>query len=232
MIEASPFTINIARLGGESSNLRSFQSDIERYTFSEDRGFGFSIESSGKDKFSAYLIERKPIVLKEFDIESNAVIEQNNYQTDLIPFHIDSEQNVLLVFSNQGDLAKTTSRIGEATQRSFSINSITLDLSELYTSLYDQGLMENLSSIRVQNFQTESGFRGTFTIKNNQSTGVFEFMNEHNGDVSVIRGDITMPSEKMKVAFYRSGGIRLYNRVADEDEFWNTIQNAVSSAII
>lgn len=232
MIKESPFTMNFAKIGASDSELQSVIEGMERYSFNEDRGFGFSIESERETTLSAYLVERNRVKLREYDSASNSVVETDNYQTSLIPFEMDFERNLLYVFSNQSDLTKAISRIGEVSRWSFPIDSVTFDLSALYKKLDRSGTMTRLTSVRVRNFRTESGFGGVFTVKSGFKRNISQFVEQENGDITVIRGVIATPANEGKMAFYRSGGIRLYNRVEQEDVFWGAIEDSVNSAII
>lgn len=100
MITESPFNANLAVLESGEDHYSTALEGIENYRYSDERSFGFSIEETGGQKISGYLIEKTPVKMQTFDEDSQQIVDREIEQTTLIPFQLDFDLGLLSIFSD------------------------------------------------------------------------------------------------------------------------------------
>ena len=230
MITESPFNANLAILEPGRQNHQAALDGLESLQFSENRSYGFKISESSGMIIGGHFVEKTPVKTETFDASTQQVVDKEVEQTLLIPFQLDFDNGLLSIFSDQSDTSKLISRIGEASDFSFSITETQLPIDRVYASLQNREWAIDISSIRIQNFEAEGGLSGTYTIKDVGDMRIRELIDSHSSDITILRANIKTPSQEATFGFFQSGTVRLYSSLESEEPMWSEIKEITRGA--
>lgn len=230
MITESPFNANLAILEPSEHNHQAALEGIQKLQFTESKSYGFNISESGEMEINGYFVEKTPVKRETFDEATQQIVDREVQQTLLIPFQMDFDIGLLSIFSDQSDTSKLISRIGEASDFSFSITETRLPVDEVYASLQSRDWSIEVSSIRIQNFEAEDGMSGTYTVKDVGDVRLRELIDSHSSDITILRTNIKTPSQEATFGFFQSGTVRLYSSLETEDPLWSEIKEITREA--
>lgn len=224
VITESPFNANLAVLEPGKENHQAALEGIKKLRFSESRSYGFNILRSNEMFVGGYFVEKTPVKTETFDVSTQQVVDREIEQTVLIPFQLDFNIGILSIFSDQSDTSKLISRIGEAIDFGFAITEKKLPIDQVYANLQEKEWSVNVSSIRIQNFESEGGLSGTYTIKDVGDMRIRELIESHSSDITILRAKIKTPSQEATFGFFQSGTVRLYSSMESENPLWSEMK--------
>jgi len=230
VITESPFNANLAILEPGRQNYQTALNGLETLQFSESRSYGFNISEFDEMAIGGYFVEKTPVMTETFDASTQQVVDREIQQTLLIPFQLDFDIGLLSIFSDQSDTSKVISRIGEASDFSFSITETQLPIDRVYTNIQNREWEVDVSSIRIQNFEAEGGLSGTYTIKDVGDMRIRELITSHSSDITILRANIKTPSQEATFGFFQSGTVRLYSSLESEDPLWSEVKEITREA--
>ncbi|WP_241432767.1 hypothetical protein [Natrinema pellirubrum] len=230
MITESPFNANLAILEPGEQNHQAALNGLESLPFSESRSYGFNISNSGEMAIAGHFVEKTPVKTETFDASTQQVVDREINQTLLIPFQLDFDIGLLSIFSDQSDTNKLISRIGEASDFSFSITETQLPIDRIYANLQNREWAVDVSSIRIQNFEAEGGLSGTYSVKDVGDMRIRELIDSHSSDITILRANIKTPSQEATFGFFQSGTVRLYSSLESEDPLWSEVKEITREA--
>jgi hypothetical protein len=228
MIASSPLTVNLVRADVSEEEYESLISGLKDMEYTRDRSYGFSLESVEERLLSGHLVITTPTNIQEFDEESQTVVKKQIDRTELIPFRIDLANDFLEVFSNQDDVSKIKTRLGEASNWDIGLTEYPLDLSALYEGLIVQDNELSIKSMKINNFSPSSDVTGSYHLKMFEGNKAKELLSEYGNNVSYLGAEFDNGTERITVGFFRSGSIRLYTNSEKDDQLLTTIKTAIN----
>jgi len=230
VITQSPFNANLAILEPGKENHQKALEGIKNFQFTESRSYGFNISETGDMAIGGHLVEKTPVKRETFDESTQQVVDKEVEQTLLIPFQLDFDIGLLSIFSDQSDTNKLISRVSEASDFSFPITETQLPIDRLYANLQDTEWSIDVSSIRIQNFESEGGMSGTYTIKDVGDMRIRALIDSHSSDITILRANIKTQSQEATFGFFQSGTVRLYSSLESEDPLWTEVKKVTREA--
>lgn len=224
MIESTPFTANIRKYSGTDSQ------EITDCVVEEDDSI-FQIKSHTDRRLSGYHLQEE-VVKMDVVNESGEVVEEEIERISPVPFSIHLGKNIIEVYSNQSNTSELISELTKVAGTEFTISDSPLQLKRVYEKLTEDGLMTDLGSLRISNFETRENLSGTFTAKNVLYENAQRLMNERENEITVMRGTVKSADIEGKVGFFRSGSVRVYSHLDEELQFWNAIMDKVMEAYL
>lgn len=224
MIESTPFTANIRKYSGTDS-----QEVTDR--IAEEKNSKFQIKSHTDSRLSGYHLQEE-VVKMDVVNESGEVVEEEIERISPIPFSIYLGENVIEVYSNQSNTSELVSELTTVACPEFTISDSPLQLKRVYEKLTEDGLITDLGSLRISNFETKDDLSGTFTAKNVLYENAKNLMDKRENEITVMRGTVKSADIEGKVGFFRSGSVRVYSHLDEELQFWNAIMDKVMEAYI
>lgn len=164
--------------------------------------------------------------------ESGEVVEEEIERTSPVPFSICLHENIIEIYSNQTNTSELISELTKAAGPEFTISESPLQLKSVYEKLTENGLMTDLGSLRISNFEAKEDLSGTFTAKNVLYENATKLMDGRENEITVMRGTVKSADIEGKVGFFRSGSIRIYSHLDEELQFWNAIMDKVMEAYL
>ncbi|QSG10565.1 hypothetical protein HSBGL_0124 [Halapricum desulfuricans] len=230
MIESSPLTVNLVRADIDEDEYDELISGLKDMRYTRERSYGFSLESVGETMLSGHLVITTPTNIQEFDEESQSVVKKQIDRTELIPFRIDLANGFLEVFSNQDDVSKMKTRLGEASDWDIGLTEYPLDLSALYDGLIKKDKDLSIKSMKINNFSPDGNVTGSYHLKMFEGSEAENLLSDYGNNVSYLGAEFDNGTERVTVGFFRSGSIRLYSNSESDDQLLTTIKKAVNEA--
>lgn len=224
MIETTPFTANIRKFSGTGSQ------EVADCV-AEEAASGFQIKSHTDRRLSGYHLQEEVVKMNVVN-ESGEVVEEEIERTSPVPFSICLHENIIEIYSNQTNTSELISELTKAAGPEFTISESPLQLKSVYEKLTENGLMTDLGSLRISNFEAKEDLSGTFTAKNVLYENATKLMDGRENEITVMRGTVKSADIEGKVGFFRSGSIRIYSHLDEELQFWNAIMDKVMEAYL
>ena len=224
MIESTPFTANIRKYSGADS-----QEVTDRIAREDDATFQIKLHTDRR--LSGYHLQEETVKMDVVD-ESGEVVEEEIERISPVPFSLHLQKNIIEVYSNQRNTAELVSKLTGVAGPEFIISDSPLQLKKVYEKLTEDGLITDLGSLRISNFETEGELSGTFTAKNVLYENARTLMDERENEITVMRGTVKSGDIEAEVGFFRSGSVRVYSHLDEEFQFWNAIMDKVMEAYL
>jgi len=228
MIKSSPLTVNFARIDTGDETLDSLVEGIENLQYTRKRSYGFVVESLESNLISAHLVVTTPIKIQDYDEESKEITDKQVDETKLIPFRIDLDRKFLEVFSNQSDTSELKTRLGEAVGWDISITESPVNLAELYDSLTSLDYNLEVTSLQISNFVVDENTIGSYRMKTFDTSEVESYLSEYQNNVSYLAVEFENDVETATVGFYRSGSVRIYSNIEEDEPLLETIKEGLN----
>jgi len=228
MIESSPLTVNLVRADIDKEEYDDLISGLKDMRYTRERSYGFSLESVGENLLSGHLVITTPTNIQEFDEKTQSVVKRQIDRTELIPFRIDLANEFLEVFSNQDDVSKMKTRLGEASDWSIGLTEYPLNLAALYEGLITQDNDLKIKSMKINNFSPGGSVTGSYHLKMFEGGEAKDLLSEYRNNVSYLGAEFDNGDQRVTVGFFRSGSIRLYSDCQKDEKLLATIKKAIN----
>lgn len=232
MIESSPLTVNFAYTDITEEQVEMLVNKMKELDYNRERSYGFVIEETLPDEVSAYLVVTTPIKIQDYDEKQDEVVTKQVDKTELIPFRIDAQKNLLEVFSNQSDTTDVKTRLGEALEWDITISESPVNLAELYEELDGNLYDTEVTSLQISNFSVSDNTTGSYRAKVLDESEGKRLISNHQNDISYLAIEFETTTETATVGFYRSGSVRIYNNIEEEAKLLDYIKESLGRGVM
>lgn len=227
MIESSPFTANLSEIGLSREDYENLIDGIQGTPYTEDRSFGFIPETTEQDRLSGNLVFRTATTIPDINETTQEIEPVEQKRTDLIPFEIDYEKGILVVYANKEDTRKLTTRLSGLADWGLTIVPLSLNLRLLYQNLSSDTYSTSITGLRIQDFSINEHTNGSYHLKIFEEHEGERLLDEYETDISYITVEFEVREEPVTVGFYGSGSVRFYSKTAEDDELFEHIKNMI-----
>lgn len=227
MIESSPFTANISSIDLTEQNYEMLIEGIKQTPFDEHQSYGFVPEIVDEDILSARLVFRTATTIPDINEDTQEIEPKERKRTDLIPFRIDFQNQLLEVFDNKQNTQKLVTRLSSLAQWEITIQSLSIDLDQLYHEITQTTYPATITGLRIQDFSINDHTRGSYHTKIFESDEGERLLNKYPEKISYLTVEFELQGEKTTVGFYQSGSIRFYSNSGRDDKLMNDIKKMI-----
>ncbi|MBP1986764.1 hypothetical protein [Halolamina salifodinae] len=200
---------------------------IQDTPYTEDRSFGFVPETTEQDSLSGNLVFRTATTIPDINESTQEIEPVEQKRTDLIPFEIDYERGILVVYANKEDTRKLTTRLSSLADWGLTIEPLSLNLTPLYQNLSSGTYSTSITGLRIQDFSINEHTNGSYHLKVFEEQEGERLLEEYETNVSYITVEFEVREEPVTVGFYDSGSVRFYSKTAEDDELFEHIKNMI-----
>jgi hypothetical protein len=230
MIEASPFTANISEMKLSREDYENLIEGIQTTPYTEERSYGFVPETTKEEYLSANLVFRTATTIPDINESTQEIETVEQKRTDLIPFRIDFEKQLLEAFANKEETQKLTTRLSSLADWGLTIEPLLLELSPLYDGLSSGEYDVKITGLRIQDFSISEYTNGSYHLKVFEEHEGERLLDEYGSDVSYITVEFEARENMITVGFYQSGSIRFYSKSTEDDELLENIKYLIIKA--
>lgn len=149
----------------DKNNVKELRRKLLEARYDNERGLGFKSVSMHGDYLSATLVKRTPVIIPQFDLIKDQMVEQEIFLYTEIEFVLDCAFQLLEVFGAAKDVSKVRSALRPylaSQSRLFSANLNPANIIPLITRHAAQIKIEKLT---VNNFQHRPGIIGKYEMR-------------------------------------------------------------------
>ena len=188
----------------------------KEYSPSMNEGF-FIDEVANKTIYANYIYEL-PTIVSKFDESILDFKKEKTIVKTLISFSIDVSNNVLTIFSNASKSHRLITELGKILSIKLSISDIQFSPQTIISKFDSKNIKLNINSIKVNDFNFENKYIGTYWIKIFEQSTANELIERYSGQINFFAANLEMQDEKISIGFYSSGRIRIYNKLEEKYE--------------
>ncbi|WP_434521859.1 hypothetical protein [Halorubrum sp. AS12] len=221
----SPATINISKIGTEDWN--SVPTDLEQQSFSQSSSFGFRSVDKENEIISAELITSTNTRITRYDPEREDIVEETITSTEEISFRINQNSELLEVYSNKDDNGEVINRLGQTIDR-VTISDLNIYLEDIVEQLKSHEVDFEISALRINNISPEPNTNGNCYLNTHTDSVAEKLISEYEDDVTYLCIEISLDSEEATIGFYRSGSVRIFSNVNEDEKLFSIVRAAIS----
>jgi hypothetical protein len=227
MIESSPFTANLSDIELSKKDYEVLIEGIKQTPFKKNRSYGFVPELVEESMLSAKLVFRTATTIPDINEDTQEIEPQERKRTDLIPFRVDFDKQLLEVFDNKQNTQKLVTRLSSLAGWGITIQSLSLDLDQLYDEIVQSPYPATITGLRIQDFSINDHTRGSYHTKIFENQEGERLLKEYPEKVSYLTAEFEIQDENTTVGFYQSGSIRFYSSSTKDEMLMKKIKNMI-----
>lgn len=186
---------------------------IENERFRVEKGQGYHVTQNSDGYIFAYYIYSFVSSIDIFDELVNDFKKVQYEQQEFIPFCLDYENNLLVIFGNRSKINRVIDALGSSSNYLIIIDDIQINTQIILEILKVQNINYHVSKIKVKDVQFSDGIACDCTFKIANSSDASNIITKYHEKIVqyTVRLDC---NDEYNITIYKSGAISIYKDFA------------------